>query len=409
MESYRTSGDPLEMAARLKPLVERVMQVSAFTYGRPEQGFAVRFSGRLYGDSMEAYDQLAAAFQPLDFTPLFRKSADSAAPHEILAAPGVIRPNPSNPLINLLMFVLTVLAMLLTGALYDYQGADPAGLGDYLRLLPAGWPFAASLLGILLAHEFGHYIAARRSGTAVTLPYFLPFPFSQFGTLGAFIQLKAPPKNRRVLLDIGISGPLAGLAVAVPVLLVGLFLAHVEPIPAVIPAGTGYTFEGNSILYLGLKFLAFGKLLPAPASFGGESALWFWIKYLFTGLPAPLGGSDVFLNQVAWAGWAGLLVTGLNLIPAGQLDGGHALYVLLGKRASRLIPVILGALILLGFVWQGWWLWAAIIFFIGRTHAEPLDQITELDPPRRGLAVLALVIFFLVFTPIPLRAFFGAK
>jgi len=110
------------------------------------------------------------------------------------------------------------------------------------------------------------------------------------------------------------------------------------------------------------------------------------------------------LHPVAWAGWAGILVTSLNLIPAGQLDGGHMLYVLVGKTwARRLLPVILIGVVALGFFWNGWWLWAALIFLLGRTHAEPLDQITTLDTPRRLLALLALVVFILVFTPVPLN------
>jgi membrane-associated protease RseP (regulator of RpoE activity) len=118
---------------------------------------------------------------------------------------------------------------------------------------------------------------------------------------------------------------------------------------------------------------------------------------------------DVMLNQVAWAGWAGLLITGLNLIPAGQLDGGHALYVLFGeKRARQLLPVILVALVILGFFWNGWFLWAALIFFFGRVYAEPLDQITQLDTRRKILAAVVLVLFVLVITPIPLREIVGA-
>jgi membrane-associated protease RseP (regulator of RpoE activity) len=113
---------------------------------------------------------------------------------------------------------------------------------------------------------------------------------------------------------------------------------------------------------------------------------------------------DVLLSPVAWAGWAGLLVTALNLIPAGQLDGGHVLYSLVGSRAKLLLPIILVALALLGFVWPGWWLWAFLILLLGRFHAEPLDQITTLDPNRQVLAVAGLVIFFLVFTPVPLLA-----
>ena len=121
----------------------------------------------------------------------------------------------------------------------------------------------------------------------------------------------------------------------------------------------------------------------------------------------PIGGVDVTLNSVAWAGWAGLLVTALNLIPAGQLDGGHLIYVLLGRQARRLMPIILSSLLLLGLVWSGWWLWAFLIFMLGRAYAEPLDQITTLDPQRRLVALLGLIIFILVFTPVPLATPFG--
>ena len=266
--------------------------------------------------------------------------------------------------------------------------------------MPSGIPFAASLLAILGAHEFGHYLAGRYHHTHVTLPYFLPFPFSPFGTLGAFIQLKEPPRNKRILMDIGIAGPLAGLVVAIPVLLFGLSLSKVEPIH--LSPGQGFTLEGNSLLYLFAKFLVFGRLLPAPSSYGNLSPVLYWIRYFFTSQPLPLGGMDVMIHPVAWAGWAGLLVTAINLIPAGQLDGGHLMYVLLGKRVRALWPFILAILVLLGFVWTGWWLWAALIFFLGRIYAEPLDQITQLDPPRKAIAVLGIIIFFLVFTPVPL-------
>jgi membrane-associated protease RseP (regulator of RpoE activity) len=161
--------------------------------------------------------------------------------------------------------------------------------------------------------------------------------------------------------------------------------------------------EGNSIIYLVAKFLTFGQLLPAPASFNGMSPILYWIIYFFTGQPLPIGGIDVNLHPVAWAGWAGLLVTAMNLIPAGQLDGGHMLYVLLGReKARKVLPFILAGLVLLGLAWSGWWLWAGIIFLLGRTYAEPLDQITPLDDRRKWLAVLALVVFILTFIPVPL-------
>lgn len=164
-----------------------------------------------------------------------------------------------------------------------------------------------------------------------------------------------------------------------------------------------YQIEGNSILYLLLKFITKGQLLPAPASFDGLNPLLYWVRYFFTGNPIPLGGMDVMLHPMAWAGWAGLLVTALNLIPAGQLDGGHIFYVLFGSKGiKRLLPLILLALIVFGFIWNGWWLWAALLFFIGRVHAEPMDQITPLDKSRKLLGILTIIIFFLVFTPVPL-------
>jgi membrane-associated protease RseP (regulator of RpoE activity) len=225
--------------------------------------------------------------------------------------------------------------------------------------------------------------------------------------MGAFIQLKEPPKNKRILLDIGIAGPLAGLVVAIPVLLYGLSLSKVQPIN--LAPGQGFQLEGNSIIYLLAKFLVFGQLLPAPSSYGGLSPLLYWVRYFFTSQPLPLGGVDVLIHPIAWAGWAGLLVTALNLIPAGQLDGGHLVYVLLGKRARLLFPFILGALLLLGLVgWQGWWLWAILIFIFGRIYAEPLDQITALDSRRKAVAMLGVILFILVFTPVPLvQAFAG--
>ncbi len=163
--------------------------------------------------------------------------------------------------------------------------------------------------------------------------------------------------------------------------------------------------EGNSLLYLLAKFVVFGKLLPAPLNLSGLPLLYHWISYFFIGQPSPVGSTDVFINQVAWAAWVGLLVTFLNLIPAGQLDGGHVIYAVFGKRVNRILPVILVATVLLGFLWSGWWLWAFLIFLLGRSHAEPLDQITQLDSRRKALAVLMLVIFLLVLAPIPFITF----
>lgn len=390
-------------------LVNRIMTVSSITVGGNDDNVLARYRGRLRKDSVQAYDQLAADLWPYKITPLFREEQDQ---HLILLVEGVIEPAPSNPLVNLVLFILTVLSVLFAGTLYSYQGPVPQNemelISTLLRNLDQGIPFGASILAILLAHEFGHYLAARYHKSAVTLPYFIPFPLSLLGTMGAFIQLKSPPKNKRILHDIGLAGPFAGLVVAVPILLIGLALSPVDVIDPVIPAGSGFILEGNSIFYLFAKYVVHGELLPAPQSYDGLSPALYWLRYLFTGRPLPLGGRDVMMHPMAWAGWAGLLVTALNLIPAGQLDGGHALYVLLGRKARRLLPVILISLTLLGLVWSGWWLWVALVFFLGQRHAEPLDQITQLGPWRKAIAISALVIFVLVFTPIPLQEIVGS-
>lgn len=386
---------------QLTRTVAQVMRIDDVTTGDPQKTYLVRYRGQIQGDTSQAYERLAAQLKTYQLTPLFRNEKDQ---HAIILLQGLIEPKASNPWVNLILFLFTLLSVIFAGALYSYSGPQPDSANELftelLRSLPSGIPFAVSLLAILVAHEFGHYLAGRYHKTHVTLPYFIPFPLSPFGTMGAFIQLKEPPRNKRILLDIGIAGPIAGLVVAIPVLLYGLSLSKVEPI-ALAP-GQGFTLEGNSILYLMAKFLVFGRLLPAPASYDGVLPLVYWLRYFFTSQPLPLGGQDVLIHPVAWAGWAGLLVTALNLIPAGQLDGGHVMYVLLGKGARKLWPVILAILIGLGFVWSGWWLWAVIIFFLGRIYAEPLDQITQLDGRRRLVALAGLVIFLLVFTPVPL-------
>lgn len=176
-----------------------------------------------------------------------------------------------------------------------------------------------------------------------------------------------------------VAGPLAGLAVAIPVLLIGLRLSHIEPLPAAGP----YQMEGNSLLYFALKFIVFGRLLPA-------------------------NGVDVFIHPVAFAGWVGLLVTGLNLIPAGQLDGGHIVYALFGEQIANIfLWAVLAVLVALLFFWPGWALWVVLIFFLGRLRAEPLDDLTQLTSRQRVLAMAMILIFFLVFTPIPIRVIKG--
>jgi membrane-associated protease RseP (regulator of RpoE activity) len=237
----------------------------------------------------------------------------------------------------------------------------------------AGLPFAAGLLSILVAHELGHYLVSRRLGVAASLPYFIPMPLNLFGTMGAIIRTREPMRNRRQVLAIGSAGPLSGLLVAIPVLLIGLMRSTVQPISTT----PGALLEGNSILYALLKFLVFGRFLPG-------------------------GGMDVFLHPVAFGAWAALFVTGLNLIPAGQLDGGHVSYALFGKNAVWVSRIALIAAMGLVLVWSGWWLFALLLFVFGQRHAEPLDEITPLTRTEKILAIGMLLVFVLLFIPVPM-------
>jgi membrane-associated protease RseP (regulator of RpoE activity) len=388
----------------LTQAVKEIFNIYSMTLGGGKQGYHVRYHGQLTEQNSEvAYDKLAEALRPMKLMPLFREEKGE---HVIIIMDQLPEGKTGPIWVNILLFVLTLLSVMFTGAQFaETQVGDPFQLSlfGFLTYVLKGWPFAVGLLAILLAHEFGHYLVGKSRGENVTLPYFIPFPFSAFGTMGAFINMKEIPKNKKHLLDIGIAGPLIGLLVAIPVLFIGLSLSSVGPIEADLPEGYVHFIEGNSLFYLFAKYLTFGKLLPQPVSYGEMSPLIYWLGYFFTGSPVPLGGLDVQIHPVAWAGWAGLFVTAINLIPAGQLDGGHILYVLLGKKnAKRTFPFILGALVVLGFFWQGWWLWAALIFLVGRRYAEPLDQITPIDQKRKILGVIALLVFILMFTPVPL-------
>jgi membrane-associated protease RseP (regulator of RpoE activity) len=374
---------PLERSSgQIEDAVSDLLAVQDVTRGVPEHRDAIRLRGHLQVPSERAYPKIAARLRALGYTAMLRHDEETGL-DELLALPGTM-PEYDRPRlwVHVLLFGLTVLTTLYVGA--GMSEARPADdLWWPLFHFWTGWPFALSLLSILLAHELGHYFMSRHHRVAASLPYFVPLPIPDFlgnvlGTMGAVIRMKAPITNRRVMLDIGSAGPLSGLVVAVPVLLLGLAMSQIQPLPL----NQAYSMEGNSLLYLLLKYAVFGRWLPA-------------------------GGVDVFIHPVAFAGWAGLLVTSLNLIPAGQLDGGHVLYSLVGTRAQRLTwPIILVLLGLGLVVWPGWLLWAGLVFLFGQGHPGPLDRITRLDARRKVLAVVVLLVLVLTFTPVPLTFVF---
>lgn len=399
--------------------VSRIFRVEDVTAGEPREWIA-RYRGHLLDEenSVAAYDQLAAALRPYSITPLFRKEKGGKQLIYLVTSPPVPRLS-SNVILNVILFFLTFFSMMLMGVdvpADQLAGAEGSPLSVLFRHILTGWPFAVSMMGILFAHEMGHYLMCRYYHVPATLPFFIPAPLiSPLGTLGAFIAMRGIPKNKRVLFDVGVAGPLAGVIIAIPVLFIGLSLSHLGPITRA-AAGTSGLLEGNSIFYLFSKFLVFGRLLPEPVSMGGLSPALYWLRYFFTAQPIPFNGLDVQLDPVALAGWAGLLVTALNLVPVGTLDGGHVAYGLFGEKARRIFPVAIGVLLVLSLLPSlltlslgafnfSWLLWVFILFWLGNVRTQPLDDITPLDGKRRALGFFMLVLFVLLFTPIPMVSY----
>jgi len=400
----------------LNGYVSRIFRVEDVTLGDSQKMIA-RYRGRLLNeDSVAAYDQLTELVKPYGITPLFRKE-DGGQVVYLIPTPVIPKPR-ARFYVNVILFILTVISMLLMGVdippeSIPANGSVPLSL-LFLNIL-SGWPFALSMMGILFAHEMGHYVACRIYGVPATPPFFIPAPFlSPLGTLGAFIAMRGIPKNKRVLFDVGVAGPIAGLVVAIPVLFLGLSLSHLGTINHP-PSGMSNFIEGNSLFYLFAKYVTFGKFLPEPVNFGGLSPVVYWIRYFLSGQPIPYGGVDVVIHNVALAGWAGLLVTALNLVPVGTLDGGHVAYGLFGDKAKKIFPIAIGVLVALmvlpgllipsGSFNFSWLLWVLILFWLGNVRTQPLDDITELDPTRRAVGYTMLVAFILLFTPIIMVAY----
>ena len=277
-------------------------------------------------------------------------------------------PRKPNIVLGVLLFFITLGTTIVAGALQE--GVDPLkNPGEILK----GIPFSFTLMGILLSHELGHYLIARKHGLDVTLPYFIPAP-SIIGTFGAFIKMRSPVRDRRMLLDVGAAGPLVGIAVSIPFLILGFRLSEVKLI------------EGQ----VGMSL--------------GSSLLLSLISWLVVG-PIP-HGYDIVIHPVGFAGWIGLLVTSLNLLPIGQLDGGHVAYALLGEMQNKISRYVFLAILALGiFGWQGWLLWSLLLFIMGFRHPPPLDWWVPLDRKRQIIGWLTVAVFILTFIPVPFSGF----
>src|SRR6185503_13926141 len=362
------SEDLLITEERLRHATEDVVAV----HERQIRGGVILFRGTLRVEASRALQILLQRFEPFGYTPFVRAEGDGVV---VQAWPLGDMTQPARPLLALTLFALTVVSTFVAGSAF-FVGSETF---DAYRALPfPGWlvsgaPFAVTLLAILGVHEFGHYFTARYHGAAVSLPYFIPAPML-FGTLGAIIRMRSPARNRNALFDIAAAGPLAGLVVAIPAILLGLEWSTV----AAVPAG-GHIVFGDSLLMRFLVYLKFGPLAE---------------------------GTDVFIHPVALAGWVGLFVTALNLFPVGQLDGGRIAYALFGRRHRVVGVATFLALLALGAVTgaANWVVWAALLFFlVGFHHSPPLDDVTPLTPARVVVGVICLLLLILLIPPVPIQ------
>lgn len=303
----------------------------------------------------------------------------SREPEQLLGPlePGQVRPEASPPrripTIHLVLFLATIITTILAGAMQ--QGVNPF---QDPGLIYKGLPFSLTLLFILLTHEMGHYLVSRWHQLDVTLPYFIPAPPIPFmiGTLGAYIRIRSPIQDKPALLDVGAAGPLAGLCVTIPLLVIGLQLSQVQVSPPDLEQMGGIVL-GESLLF---KFISWSCLGTMPPH------------------------HDIILHPMAFAGWIGLLVTNLNLIPIGQLDGGHVSYALFGERSRGIAKIFYVILLLCGLIgWTGWFVWAILLYCMGFVHPTPLHFWVPLNPGRRLIGLITIAVFILTFMPEPFK------
>jgi membrane-associated protease RseP (regulator of RpoE activity) len=367
-------GTPLDRFPVIEDLLRRNVE-DIFRVERQEvRGATFGWGGTLLVEPARALALIEPRFKPFGYTPFLGRQGDLVW---IRAVPLAEASERTRSRVNLILFALTVLSTLAAGCLvngsFPFVTFNP--FLQPLRLLD-GVPFAFTLLVILGTHEFGHYFTARYHGASVSLPFFIPAPppLFLFGTMGAVIRMRSPARDRNSLFDIAVAGPLAGLVVAIPALLVGLSWSRVG---MVLPNHGALTF-GDSLLMRVLTWLVFG---PIPQ------------------------GMDVFVHPVALAGWVGLFVTALNLFPVGQLDGGRIAYALFGPWHRQVSIATFVGLMALGAVFHSanWIVFAGLILLLmGFHHPPPLDDLTPVSRRRYVLGVVCLILLVLLIPPVPI-------
>jgi membrane-associated protease RseP (regulator of RpoE activity) len=347
--------------------------------GLRAMGSPLTFRGHLAIDAERAYPTLRERFATLGYTPLLHKEGD----YDLIAALPYVFPNQASKrgssrwVVNLVLLIATVITTTLAGAInenIEQLAQNPMLFFQQPWLILTGLPASMTIMSILGIHELGHYFMSRRHGLPTTLPFFIPFlPVpGGFGTFGAVIRAQAPWENRKALFDVGLAGPLAGLVIALPIFFVGLMTSPHQP------------------------------HIPGSMSLGSPLLLQ-WMEnavYALRGIPED---HEIYANAMTYAAWFGLFVTGVNLLPAGQFDGGHVAYAVLGRWARLMSMLVLGMLVVLGTLyWRGWYIWAAMVFSFGWQHPAPLNTVAPLGKRRIVVGFLALVLTILLFTPAPL-------
>ncbi|MDI6917208.1 MAG: site-2 protease family protein [Thermoplasmatales archaeon] len=353
----------------IKRMVEKWFRVYDFRVG---EGFSV-FYCRINEATVENYfDGLVKEMKKMGCVPMLRKEKGEHAIY-IVRKPRI---KYRGAWVNLLLLIATVFTTVIAGVFIcvPYFG------GKILSIKTIFYSFiffSLPLIIILGVHEMGHYFAAKRHNVKVSLPYFVPLPPPFIlGTMGAFISLREPIPNKKVLLDVGAAGPICGFLVAVPVTVIGLFLTNVYAVSAPETGEMVHQYiMGSPLIYTFLSILV-NSFIPFK--------------------------EGIVIHPTAFAGWVGLFVTSLNLLPAGQLDGGHVFRSLFGEKSRYVSYTAVAFMIVLGLFYSGWFVFAFIILLLGVRHPPALNEVTELDMKRKLLGVFTILLLIICFVPVPM-------
>ncbi len=342
-----------QISKTLYYMLSNLFEISAI-YSHKEN---ILFRARPFMEKTEALEQMRKRLVPLNLT-----AAVSEDNQGLLISIHQTR-SAKLPKLNIILFFATLVTMFFAPAIlsFDFEFIKiPGMIGERLE-------FTVALMAILLFHEFGHYLAGRRRGVLMSLPYFIPAP-NFVGTFGAVIKTRTPFTNRRDLIEVGATGPIAGFIVSLIALIIGLNNTQI------IAVESGGLILGDSLL---LKFLAWLIVGPIPEGF------------------------DFILSPAAFAGWVGLLVTTINLLPLGQLDGGHIIYGLFGRKQKYISKLFIAFIMVLGLWWMGWWFFGVLVFLFGLNHPPTLNDGQPLSTGAKVMGYISILIFLLCFIPVP--------